>query len=132
MYSVATDTPGAAIFNFLPAGACRGCRRGVAGGPTEPTAIHSHRAAVLAESSVLPLHVWSGDVAARWDDLRDQISAGLNLGLAGVPNWTHDIGGFAVEERYSKELPGAGAEWREAVPSLVPVRRLQPAVPKSR
>ena len=60
--------------------------------------------------------LWSGDVAARWDDLRDQISAGLNLSLAGVPNWTHDIGGFAVEARYSNPAgmkPEDKAEWEE-------------------
>jgi alpha-D-xyloside xylohydrolase len=56
---------------------------------------------------------WSGDVAARWDDLRQQISAGLNLSLAGLPNWTHDIGGFSVEDRYAKEEPEHLAEWRE-------------------
>lgn len=57
--------------------------------------------------------LWSGDVAARWDDLRDQISAGVNLGLAGMPYWTHDIGGFAVEDRYTNADPAHLAEWRE-------------------
>jgi alpha-D-xyloside xylohydrolase len=57
--------------------------------------------------------VWSGDTAARWDDLRNQISAGVNLSMSGLPNWTHDIGGFAVEDRYSRQRPDAQAEWRE-------------------
>jgi alpha-D-xyloside xylohydrolase len=57
--------------------------------------------------------VWSGDTAARWDDLRNQISAGVNLSMSGLPNWTHDIGGFAVEDRYSRQRPEAQAEWRE-------------------
>ena len=57
--------------------------------------------------------VWSGDVASRWDDLRDQISAGVNFSMSGVPNWTHDIGGFANEERYTKQDPGHLAEWLE-------------------
>lgn len=57
--------------------------------------------------------LWSGDVASRWDDLRDQISAGVNLSMSGVPNWTHDIGGFAVEDRYSKKDPAHLAEWKE-------------------
>lgn len=56
---------------------------------------------------------WSGDVAARWDDLREQISAGVSLSLSGLPNWTHDIGGFAVEERYTNQKPEHLAEWRE-------------------
>ena len=57
--------------------------------------------------------VWSGDVASRWDDLRDQISAGVNLSMSGIPNWTHDIGGFALEDRYTKQDPAHIDEWRE-------------------
>ncbi|GAA4757360.1 glycoside hydrolase family 31 protein [Sphingomonas daechungensis] len=57
--------------------------------------------------------VWSGDVASRWDDLRDQVSAGVNFSMSGVPNWTHDIGGFANEERYTKQDPAHLAEWLE-------------------
>lgn len=37
---------------------------------------------------------WSGDVVARWDVLRKQISAGLNYSLCGIPFWNSDIGGF--------------------------------------
>ena len=38
--------------------------------------------------------LWSGDVPSTWDGLRAQIPAGLNAGLAGIPWWTSDIGGF--------------------------------------
>ncbi len=37
---------------------------------------------------------WSGDVEASWEQFSEQISAGLNFTMAGVPYWTHDIGGF--------------------------------------
>ncbi len=57
--------------------------------------------------------IWSGDVASRWDDLKEQISAGLNAGLSGLPNWTFDIGGFALEKRYEKEEPAHQDEWQE-------------------
>jgi len=57
--------------------------------------------------------VWSGDVVSRWDDLRDQISAGVNMSMSGMPNWTHDIGGFALEDRYTNQDPKHLAEWRE-------------------
>ena len=39
-------------------------------------------------------NTWSGDVVASWKALRDQISAGLNFSLCGIPNWNSDIGGF--------------------------------------
>jgi alpha-D-xyloside xylohydrolase len=38
--------------------------------------------------------LWSGDVPSTWEALRAQIPAGLNAGLAGIPWWTTDIGGF--------------------------------------
>ncbi|KAA3636887.1 MAG: DUF5110 domain-containing protein, partial [Bacteroidetes bacterium] len=43
---------------------------------------------------------WSGDIVSRWSDFRDQISAGVNFSMSGIPNWTMDIGGFSVESRY--------------------------------
>jgi alpha-D-xyloside xylohydrolase len=50
---------------------------------------------------------------ARWYDLRAQISAGVGMSMSGIPNWTHDIGGFAVEDRFSSQDPAHVAEWRE-------------------
>jgi alpha-D-xyloside xylohydrolase len=38
--------------------------------------------------------VWSGDIQSTFASLRDQVRAGLNIGLSGIPWWTHDIGGF--------------------------------------
>ncbi|MDP4204389.1 MAG: glycoside hydrolase family 31 protein, partial [Bacteroidota bacterium] len=38
--------------------------------------------------------VWSGDVLASWEQFREQIPAGLNYSMAGLPFWTTDIGGF--------------------------------------
>jgi alpha-D-xyloside xylohydrolase len=56
---------------------------------------------------------WSGDVAARWYDLKAQIAAGLNFSLSGIPYWTTDIGGFAVEPRYEHPNEADLSEWRE-------------------
>ena len=38
--------------------------------------------------------VWSGDIDSSFRALRNQLAAGLNMGLAGIPWWTTDIGGF--------------------------------------
>jgi alpha-D-xyloside xylohydrolase len=58
---------------------------------------------------------WSGDLAARWDDLRRQVPSGLNFALSGIPWWTTDVGGFSVESRFSSRRPDPEAqeEWRE-------------------
>jgi len=59
--------------------------------------------------------VWSGDIAARWSDMKEQISAGVNFSMSGIPNWTFDIGGYTVEDRYGakKPKPADKAEWTE-------------------
>ncbi len=58
---------------------------------------------------------WSGDIGTRWEDMKAQISAGLNFALSGIPYWTFDIGGFCVENRYTRAAEGSEdlREWRE-------------------
>lgn len=38
--------------------------------------------------------VWSGDIDSSFESLRNQLQSGLNMGIAGIPWWTTDIGGF--------------------------------------
>ncbi|HMJ68366.1 MAG TPA: TIM-barrel domain-containing protein [Cyclobacteriaceae bacterium] len=56
---------------------------------------------------------WSGDIVSRWSDFKDQIATGINFSLSGIPYWTMDIGGFAVERRYEKATGETLDEWRE-------------------
>lgn len=37
---------------------------------------------------------WSGDIQSNWHDFKQQLSAGLNFSLSGIPYWTTDIGGY--------------------------------------
>lgn len=37
---------------------------------------------------------WSGDIHSSFRSMKQQVQAGLNMGLAGIPWWTTDIGGF--------------------------------------
>lgn len=37
---------------------------------------------------------WSGDLVSTFVSLKHQVRAGLNMGMAGIPWWTTDIGGF--------------------------------------
>jgi alpha-D-xyloside xylohydrolase len=52
---------------------------------------------------------WSGDVVATWDVFKNQIPAGLNFCMSGLPYWTTDIGGFFVQSAQVGSL-GRG-EW---------------------
>jgi len=58
---------------------------------------------------------WSGDIGTRWEDMKAQIPAGLNFAISGIPYWTFDIGGFCVENRYTRAQEGSEdlEEWRE-------------------
>ncbi|MDD6552377.1 MAG: glycoside hydrolase family 31 protein [Prevotellaceae bacterium] len=65
---------------------------------------------------------WSGDIGTRWEDMRAQMTAGMNYCIAGLPFWGMDQGGFSVEDRYVKaqqEYDRTGVEnadlkeWRE-------------------
>ena len=65
---------------------------------------------------------WSGDIGTRWEDMRSQMTAGLNYSMSGLPFWGMDQGGFSVESRFVKaqqEFDKTGvenadlAEWRE-------------------
>lgn len=41
--------------------------------------------------------LWSGDICAKWSTLKNQITAGLNFCVTGMPYWTLDIGAFFVK-----------------------------------
>ncbi|MEV4780265.1 TIM-barrel domain-containing protein [Burkholderia sp. LMU1-1-1.1] len=56
--------------------------------------------------------LWSGDTVSRWNNLYDQISAGVSISMSGIPNWTHDIGGYAQEARYQVGATGTAQENR--------------------
>ncbi|AYW46531.1 glycoside hydrolase family 31 protein [Tetragenococcus koreensis] len=37
---------------------------------------------------------WSGDIDSSFEAFNNQVNTGLNMGMAGIPWWTTDIGGF--------------------------------------
>lgn len=50
---------------------------------------------------------WSGDIHSSFRAMREQLQAGLNMGMAGIPWWTSDIGGFVggdISDPAFKEL----------------------------
>ena len=57
--------------------------------------------------------LWSGDIASTFDSLRKQLKAGLNMGMAGIPWWTTDIGGFINGDPESEEFRELMIRWFE-------------------
>ena len=84
--------PGLEVGNLYPMLHARGFYEGMrAEGETE---IVSLCRSAWAGSQRYGAVVWSGDIPATFESLRDQVRAGLNMALSGIPWWTTDIGGF--------------------------------------
>lgn len=65
--------------------------------------------------------LWSGDVPSSWESLRDQIAAGQNIGVAGIPWWNTDIGGFMegnVNDPAFRQLLLRWYEWAVFTPVM--------------
>ncbi len=62
---------------------------------------------------------WSGDIYSSFRSMREQLQAGLNMCLAGIPWWTSDIGGFLggnIEDEKFRELLIRWFEWSAFCP----------------
>lgn len=55
--------------------------------------------------------VWSGDINASWQVLREQIRVGQGMAMSGIPWWCTDIGGFLTGSDFSPELYIRWMEW---------------------
>ena len=67
--------------------------------------------------------VWSGDIASSFESMRNQLAAGLNMGIAGIPWWTTDIGGFHGGDPNDPRFRELFARWF-AWGAFCPVMRL--------
>ena len=67
--------------------------------------------------------IWSGDIHSTYQDFRNQIVAGLQMGLSGIPWWTTDIGGFHGGNIYDKDFQELLIRWFQ-FGAFCPVMRL--------
>jgi len=57
---------------------------------------------------------WSGDIHSSFRAMREQVQAGLSMGMAGIPWWTSDIGGFlggVIDDPAFRELLVRWFQW---------------------
>ena len=57
--------------------------------------------------------IWSGDIPTTFDELKKQITAGLNFVATGIPYWTTDIGGYQGGDPASEEYREVFTRWFE-------------------
>ncbi len=55
--------------------------------------------------------VWSGDIPSTFEALEDQVQCGINMGLAGIPWWNTDIGGFMTDDVNDPEFRQLLVRW---------------------
>ena len=67
--------------------------------------------------------VWSGDIDSSFRSLRNQLAAGLNMGISGMLWWTTDIGGFHGGNIYDEKFHELLVRWFE-FGAFCPVMRL--------
>ncbi|MGN0753068.1 MAG: TIM-barrel domain-containing protein [Aristaeellaceae bacterium] len=78
--------------NVYPVGYAKGFYEGLkSAGETD---IMSLVRCAWAGSQKYAVLSWSGDVHSSFRAMREQLQAGLSMGMAGIPWWTCDIGGF--------------------------------------
>lgn len=83
---------GAEVANIYPKENARLFAEGMAAAGQQPTVLLCRSA--WAGAQKYGAAVWSGDIPATWQSLEQQIRAGLNIAISGIPWWTTDIGGF--------------------------------------
>lgn len=84
--------PGAEVANIYPRENARLFAEGMRSAGQQPTVLLCRSA--WAGSQKYGAAVWSGDIPATWQSLAQQVRAGLNIAISGIPWWTTDIGGF--------------------------------------
>ncbi|MCI1978933.1 MAG: family 31 glucosidase [Bifidobacteriaceae bacterium] len=55
--------------------------------------------------------VWSGDVGSTFDDLKAQVTCAIHMGMAGIPWFTTDMGGFHDGDINSDEFKELLVRW---------------------
>jgi alpha-D-xyloside xylohydrolase len=84
---------GAQVFNAYPLMTTTGVYQGQRAETSDKRVIILTRSAYAGQQRNAAI-TWSGDISAKWDVLAEQIPAGINFCLSGIPYWNTDIGGF--------------------------------------
>ena len=97
--------------NVYPVGYAKGFYDGLKSvGETE---IMSLVRCAWAGSQKYGVLTWSGDIYSSFRSMREQLQAGLNMCLAGIPWWTSDIGGFLGGDITDKKFQELLIRWFE-------------------
>ncbi|HEY1212874.1 MAG TPA: TIM-barrel domain-containing protein [Bryobacteraceae bacterium] len=85
--------PGYTVYNLYPLMHSGGIYQGQRSATDQKRVVILTRSAYAGQQRNSAI-TWSGDIQATWQVLRNQIPAGLNFSLSGIPYWNTDTGGF--------------------------------------
>lgn len=85
--------PGYEVYNAYPLMHSTGIYQGQRAATDEKRVVILTRSAYAGQQRNSAI-TWSGDIQGTWQVLRNQIPAGLNFSLSGIPYWNTDTGGF--------------------------------------
>ena len=85
--------PGYEVYNAYPLMHSKGIYEGQRAATNEKRVVILTRSAYAGQQRNSAI-TWSGDIQGTWQVLHNQILAGLNFSLSGIPYWNTDTGGF--------------------------------------
>jgi alpha-D-xyloside xylohydrolase len=85
--------PGYEVYNAYPLMHSTGIYQGQRATTNDKRVVILTRSAYAGQQRNSAI-TWSGDIQATWDTLKNQVPAGLNFSLSGIPYWNTDTGGF--------------------------------------
>lgn len=95
---------GAEVFNAYPLMHSAGIYEGQRAATREKRVIILTRSAWAGQQRNSAV-TWSGDIAATWQVFRNQVPAGLNFVVSGIPYWNTDTGGFFNSTATGNQMP---------------------------
>ena len=87
------DGPGYTVYNAYPLMHSMGIYQGQRAATDKKRVVILTRSAYAGQQRNSAI-TWSGDIQGTWQVLANQIPAGLNFSMSGIPYWNTDTGGF--------------------------------------
>jgi alpha-D-xyloside xylohydrolase len=85
--------PGYEVYNAYPLMHSKGIYEGQRAATDEKRVVILTRSAYAGQQRNSAI-TWSGDIQGNWSTFKNQVPAGLNFSLSGIPYWNTDTGGF--------------------------------------
>jgi alpha-D-xyloside xylohydrolase len=100
------EGPGYTVYNAYPLMHSMGIYQGQRAATDQKRVVILTRSAYAGQQRNSAI-TWSGDITGTWQVLKNQIPAGLNFSLSGIPYWNTDTGGFFGNGNTGNANPGS-------------------------